>query len=548
MAKTLPDGWQALQATGAAAREIETLGELAAALPDAYTVYHAVHWTRLEQGCSVYGEIDFVVVNPAGDLLLIEQKSGFLLETPDGLVKRYAEKEKSVPLQMARTVSALRAKLHARPGCQAAQVDYLLYCPDYTVRQVETAGIAPQRIVDARRRTQLAVLIQNILPAGERAPLATEVHRFLRGVLQLETDVSALVGRARALVTRVSGGLAHWARQLEFTPHRLRVAGTAGSGKTQLALAEYRAALERGQRPLYVCYNRPLADHFAHIVGHLAPAGGWVGSFHMLCDQRLRGQGVAPDFSQPDAFARLAEAAAALPVTEAWRFDCVIVDEGQDFTEDWRDQVLRHAAPDARLLWLEDPLQNLYGRPQVELPGWVTLHARGNFRSPRPVVRFLQRLLPDAAAIEAAGPLGEGGLEVLVYRDAAELKDRVKEAIRLCYATGYKHDDLALVSFRGREQSLLFPYTQLGPHTLRTFTGRYDLLGHPLYCEGDVLLETVYRFKGQSAAAVVFAEIDFAELDEKALRKLFVGATRAMMLLVLVLSERAAARLAVALE
>ena len=546
MANILPNGWRALQVTGAAAREIETLAALAEALSDAYTVYHAVHWTQLEHGFSVYGEIDFVVVNAAGDLLLIEQKSGFLIETPEGLVKRYAEKEKRVPMQLARTVAALRGKLHARPGCQNAHVDYLLFCPDYTVRQVETAGIAPQRIVDARRKAQLAAIIQGILPAGERAAQAVEVHRFLRGGLQLETDVSALVGRARALVTRVSGGLAHWARQLEFSPRRLRVIGTAGSGKTQLALAEFSDALARGERPLYVCYNRPLADHFARIVARQA-AGGWVGTFHMLCDQRLREQGIEPDFSRPDAFERLIEAAAALPVTDAWRFDCVIVDEGQDFTEAWRDLVLRHARPDARLLWLEDPLQNLYGRSAVKLPDWVILRARGNYRSPRPVARFLQALLPEGAAPEAVGPLGEGGLEVLVYRDAGELRERVKEAIRLCYAAGYKRDDLALLSFRGREQSLLFPYTQLGPHSLRTFSGRYDLFGQPLYSEGDVLLETVYRFKGQSAAAVVFAEIDFEELDEKALRKLFVGATRAMMMLVLVVSERAAARLLEAL-
>lgn len=543
MAKILPDGWRALQATGAAAREIETLASLAAALPEAYTVYHAVHWTHLEHGFSIYGEIDFVVVNQSGDVLLIEQKSGFLIETAAGLVKRHAEKEKSVTMQLARSVSALRAKLHARPGCLAAHVDYLLYCPDYTVRQMETAGIAPQRIIDARRKAQLASLIQMILPAGESAAQAREVHRFLRGVLQLETDVSALVGHARALVTRVAGGLAHWARQLEFIPFRLRVTGTAGSGKTQLALAEFGAALARGQRPLYVCFNRPLADHFARI----APAGGWVGTFHMLCDLRLREQGMTLDFTLPGAFERLAEQAAALPVEAAWRFDCVIIDEGQDFTEAWRDQVLRHAQPEARLIWLEDPMQNLYARPPVPLPGWVTLHARGNYRSPRPVVRFLQSLLPEGADIEAAGPLGEGGLEVLVYRDAAELKERVKEAIRLCYSAGYKRDDLALLSFRGREQSLLFPCSQLGPHTLRTFSGRYDLLGQPLFSEGDVLLETVYRFKGQSAAAVVFAEIDFETLDEKALRKLFVGATRAMMLLVLVVSERAAARLAGAL-
>ena len=75
---------------------------------------------------------------------------------------------------------------------------------------------------------------------------------------------------------------------------------------------------------------------------------------------------------------------------------------------------------------------------------------------------------------------------------------------------------------------------------MRRFTGEYDLLGAPVFSEGDVLIESVYRFKGQSAPAVVFAEVDFDALDDKAVRKFFVGATRAMMKLVLVISERSA--------
>jgi hypothetical protein len=41
----------------------------------------------------------------------------------------------------------------------------------------------------------------------------------------------------------------------------------------------------------------------------------------------------------------------------------------------------------------------------------------------------------------------------------------------------------------------------------------------------------------------VFTEIDFETLDEMAMRRLFVGATRATMKLVLVASERTAALL-----
>lgn len=544
MAQIVPDGWRELAVTGAAQREIETLALLAAGLPEAYTVYHAVHWTNMERGYAIFGEADFAVVNRAGDILVIEQKSGFLSETPEGLVKAYAGRSKSVALQMARTRDALKGKLKARPNCQDARIDMLLYCPDHRVKSAATAGLNAERIVNADRRDQLAALIRAILPEGGETPRSREVHRFLQGIIRLESEVSALMGRARALVTRVSGGLAHWARQLDMQPFRLRVTGTAGSGKTQLALAEYRDAVNGGRRPLYVCFNRPLADHFAAI----APDGGLACTFHMLCDLLLRAAGETPDFAAADAFERLVERAAAIAPGDDLLFDTVIVNEGQDFPESWRDQVLRHGRPEARLLWLEDPLQNLYGRPPVALPGWPRLRAAANYRSPRPVVRMLQSLLPEEAAIEAVSPFDADDIEILSYADAADMPQKVKEAIRLCYSAGFRKEDVALVSYCGREHSQLMRHDKLGSNTLRSFSGRYDLLGHPVYTEGDLLIETVYRFKGQAAPAVIFAEIDFEALDDKAIRKLFVGATRATMKLVMVVSARAAQQLLARIE
>ena len=100
MARIVPDDWKNLEATGAAAREIETLA-LLEKLPDDYTVYHGVHWTRLNEGFSVFGEADFVVVAPSGRVLMIEQKAGFLRETSAGLVKVYLQKERNVAIQLA---------------------------------------------------------------------------------------------------------------------------------------------------------------------------------------------------------------------------------------------------------------------------------------------------------------------------------------------------------------------------------------------------------------------------------------------------------------
>jgi superfamily I DNA and RNA helicase len=129
---------------------------------------------------------------------------------------------------------------------------------------------------------------------------------------------------------------------------------------------------------------------------------------------------------------------------------------------------------------------------------------------------------------------------VLDFADTDGMLAATKEAIRKCLAAGFRRSDIAVISFRGREHSTLASLEQLGPHPLKSFTGRYDLLGQPVYTHGELLVESVYRFKGQAAPAVVLTEVDFERLDDLSVRKLFVGATRATMKLAIVASERAA--------
>ncbi|KVN82180.1 ATP-dependent helicase [Burkholderia ubonensis] len=552
MARLIPDDWKSLAATGAAERERETLAALEHALPDSYTVYHGVHWTRAEQGFSVFGEAAFVVVSPAGRVLLIEQKAGFLRETPKGLVKVYLQTERNVPIQLARTQETLHRRLTAALGAGVYGVEALLYCPDYTIRQAAIAGVPSERIVDATRKAQLAQVIQQILPADEpRVANAPKIHHFLADELALTPDTSALVGQAGTLVTRLSGGLASWARQLEFTPFRLRVIGTAGSGKTQLAVQAMRDAIAAGRRVLYVCFNRPLADYIARI----APPGAKIANYHQLCDWVARDGGYTPDFDAPDAFGRLEARFAQTPVPERWRFDVLIVDEGQDFHPSWASALERLLAPDGAWWWLEDPLQNLYMREPVALPGWVSLKALTNYRSPRDLLDFVRdvvgRVEPLAAELRSGSPFDGSDLVVSAYGDAnaspATLADAcidaTKRAITQALSLGFRKQDIAVLSYRGREGSALTALDQLGPHQVKRFTGKYDLFGNPEYHDGDVLLDSIYRFKGQSAPCVILTEIDFDTLDARAARKLFVGATRATMKLLLVASARAAAQL-----
>ena len=552
MAHIFPAGWRDMSVTGAAAREIETLAFLEASLADTpYSIYHGVHWTNAEHGFSAYGEIDFIILAPSGRLLLIEQKAGFLTETPDGLVKNTRGKPRNIEAHIVRTIDALCRRFATpgapgTPGSSTLSIDYLLYCPDYIVRDVPLAGIDGRHIIDANSKARLPDMVRALLPltdAAESIAHFEKVARFLGDTLSLRPDPSAMIGNATRLVTRLAGGLCTWARRLEFSPYRLHVIGTAGSGKTQLALAEYRAAIEAGLRPLYVCFNRPLADHIERLV----PAGGRVATFHMLGDAFLRARGDTPDYGAADVFSIMETALASADLPDTWKYDVLIVDEGQDFSSAWRDILLRMLRDPGRAIWLEDPTQNLYGRAPVPLPGWVILHSNANYHSPRQIVEMLAAIAPpsnEREPVEAASPFDGADIEYLVYTDNASLLAQTKHAITLCLAAGFGRADIAIAAFRGREHSAILNLDTLGDaHTLKSFTGHYDVFGQPQFRDGGLLAESVYRFKGQSAPAVIFTEIDFEAIDERVFRKLFVGMTRARLKLVLVMSERAALQL-----
>ena len=54
----------------------DLLATLERGLSDAFTLFHSVDWSRGAGALEQHGEIDIVVVNQQGDVLLMEVKSG----------------------------------------------------------------------------------------------------------------------------------------------------------------------------------------------------------------------------------------------------------------------------------------------------------------------------------------------------------------------------------------------------------------------------------------------------------------------------------------
>ncbi len=74
---------------------------------------------------------------------------------------------------------------------------------------------------------------------------------------------------------------------------------------------------------------------------------------------------------------------------------------------------------------------------------------------------------------------------------------------------------------------MLLKADRIGPFSTRRFRGKYTPDSEPIWEEGELMVESIFSFKGQSAPVIVISEIDFEKLTPLEKRKLFVGLTRA---------------------
>jgi superfamily I DNA and RNA helicase len=316
-----------------------------------------------------------------------------------------------------------------------------------------------------------------------------------------------------------------------MTPFRLRVSGTAGCGKTLIAEQMFERAVARGRRPLLVCFNRPLAEKLRHVMNPSGAVKTWYG----LCSQFLAERGHKLDYEQMtrdrDFWRKVAELVIAEDVPESWKFDTLIVDEGQDFEREWVDILELFLRDDHETLWLEDENQNLQDKMRVPLEGFVGYHSRANYRSPVSIARFIRRVLPFE--FEGANDLPGRGVEVTRYADPGEQGRLTGRIVDRLLEQGFRYEDIIVLTtrhtvFPGQPRSALHEASRAGRHTLARFTNEYDLFGNQILTTGRLRFESIYRFKGQQAPAVILIDVDpGATTLAHDQRVLFSGMTRA---------------------
>lgn len=123
---------------------------------------------------------------------------------------------------------------------------------------------------------------------------------------------------------------------------RVEVRGGAGSGKTWMAVEQARRLSREGKRVALLCYSRGLAAYLRRHVETFPrqqrPA--YVGEFHALGREwgAAAGSDDDSDHWEHRLPAEMVSLAAGLSVGK--RFDAVVVDEAQDFADEWWPAVL----------------------------------------------------------------------------------------------------------------------------------------------------------------------------------------------------------------
>ncbi|QNA89309.1 ATP-binding domain-containing protein [Massilia sp. Dwa41.01b] len=513
-------------------RELEVLERLRDYLPAGFEVFHNIALHTLRGGRDSYGEIDVIVLSPGGCLLLIEVKAGPVILRNGEVFKLYGDGECDVARQGRLQRTAMQNRLH-EAGLDVPMLSCLVL-PDYALGDSQVASIPRERIIDAPRYADMVSTVRDWMGAIQGTADGAALRRLLLNQFQVTPVLEVLRDQLQGAVRRLSDGLATWVPRIGSPSGVFRIQATAGSGKTQLALQLLETAAAERLNACYVCYNRSLADH----VRHLASSKVDVVNFHELCVEHYRRTQGDPDFS-PGAFERMTAHYVGASAGFAQSLDLLIIDEAQDFDASWVESLCSRLRPNGRLYVLEDEAQRLYRQDSFDLGDAVTIGCSDNFRSPQVICDLINALGLVRPPIRALNPYRGELPGIRTYLSDEEVLARTEEAVAALLARGFALADIAVVCGRGREKSALLNRACIGPHRTRRFTGEYDASGEPRWSEGELLVESVWRFKGQSAPAVVVTEMDFAELDDAARRRLFVALTRAQMAVELVLSDRA---------
>ncbi len=517
-------------------------------LPDDMVVLHSLGIARHAR--KLKAEIDFVVLSRRG-ILCIEVKGGRIRQERGAwtFLNRYGvvtTKRESPFEQASSAMYALRRGIREMFGYRSPQDDavlgysvifpdqsFSLKSPEWDLNRLMDEKVMSEPMQDLIEK-QFNYSEQELRRvAGKECREMTQARfdhliQYLRPDFDIIPSISSSIRDTYNDLLRLTEEQYDTLDQLDAN-ERIMITGSAGTGKTLLAVEKVRREARRGRRVIFICFNRLLARHVWQVL-----KGGpdrdriQVCTLHSYAmkiiagaelEKALPAEADSTLFTEkiPELFEQ-----AFLEVFDRAPFDVLIVDEGQDLRTgpytrmlDW---LIEGGLKEGRWIWFEDSQQNIFnprgGDPESEGPEKhrpAVFHLTRNCRNTMPISLF--NSLATGTARQKC--LVDSDLKVspAFYRSDSHQLKLLENITKRLLGGGVDPVDIVLLS----------PLTTSGS-VLQGLDRIAGLLLHPYEVDenrqpGKILRHTtIAKFKGLESKVVIVTDV--ADLESMKMRSL----------------------------
>jgi len=528
----------------------------AARLPAAYTVLYSWRFpdreTLMDETLS--READFIIVHPAYGYIVLEVKQGSV-GFIEGQWVEYKGRDYTPmhdnPVEQAKRAMYAVLRLYQQETGQREfplHIAYGVVFPDSS----RLDGILP---VDLREGNLiLSDALDNLEPFLTKAfgtikPLRSDTAELL---------VNRILAPSFRIYTKLEDQIVQFSREAQrvLTDEQERILeetgldsrkvfiGSAGSGKTFVAMEKARQLVRDGKRVFLTCFNRSLAKvQFKPLAVELVGAAGTLvtDSFHDWLEAVLEENGMpskVPAYPQDvaDYYSRLLPAKGFDLIadwSEEEQFDAILVDEGQDFLMDWISCLEAMLKPDGSFFVFADPNQDLFSRDMEAIQRIPVSKHRliRNLRNSQPIHEWMRSIVPEIATKGAM----HGGLPVknISWKTPEEERKKICDEIGRLVSQGLQPRRIQILSPHRQENSSLAGLTKIKEWPLVRYSDAVGVSGKSLEKVNStgnaVRFETIRSFKGLEADVVFLIGVCAGEQCTRP--DVYVGGSRARFLL-----------------
>ena len=522
-------------------------------LSNDYIVLHSVPIYRRpnKNGPLLDGEIDFLILHSDKGMIAIEVKGGGIElngDTGEWFSASFDGKKFKIknPYEQSKTYCYdLLNDIKNHPATRrfSCPHGHAVWFPDVDLvgRDLGISPALKEITLDfsdlGRAPKAIAMIFKNALGRDRRKGPTKEgvkaIQKYLAPSWKIPINLSRKISDDKESIFKATSSQYKVLTLIERF-NRATICGPAGSGKTFLAIEKARRIVEKNpqKRVVIVCFNVVLAQFLKQIIPYSKQIH--VFHFHGLCidfckkanldipvpdpqvDQRLFFKNELPD-SLLDALSLIDD-----------RYDALIVDEGQDFEDNWwlpLQELLRD--PDEGMFYIFfDDNQNLYGKkkslPLSEPPFYLS----ENCRNTKQIHNEAMKYYKGEIKIKAIGPDGHPPVVVKIFPQSNEKNIVGKVIADLLRNEKVKPPDITILTPHKESKSIWTKGDCLA-NCLITWQREDQGLGNNLLCS------TIHSFKGLESPIVILTETDAVWKDRKD-ELLYIATSRATSHLIIV--------------